>query len=437
MSFQKHIDHLECIGNLNDLYDFHLRDMLLRGQMEDKIELNSTEKLYLYSLGMEPAVMGLVVPGREDMIVSIFPFIRDGEKLRLKIIEIKEWGNEFEAIIVAETQDEEHTISFFDTKYYKNKGKYKIGEFYTFIVSALAYDIEILKDEDKSFSYEGQAAVRWRAMTGQAPEYDENGQVKPCVFDMSKMVAFIPKDDENVEIQSPISSVEKVWLWQINLYKFKILLFNDPTDICVNLYAKESFFDKIPTNNDSLRAVIWLQGFLEEDKNKEVEFIKLICDEYETKSKINNENDYSFANWGRFLYKLAELKDDKKEKEKLFESACEKYEKATIINDKNDGAFTSWGTTLFYLARIKQDESIYKQAFEKWLKSYEINSKNSFNVSYGYALFGDKENALKYLEEALKNKRLDYDFYVLNDTDEVWQKYFSDKDFLDLIEKYK
>jgi len=278
MAEQGHGNHWECLVSLDDLTKTHLTNLVQNGMLEDKEEVNaiffedgiqSTETLFSISLDNDLSALALIVTNRDktaNEFVSGYPFVRVGEKLQLKITEIKEWNNKYEAVIVAETKDEQ-TISFFDTKYYKNKEKYKIGNYYTFIVSALGYNIEILKD--KSFSFEGQKAVDWLAKIGKEPTLDNEGQIEPVVFDLSNLVSYLPRHDDfpdDAEFQSPISSVEKVSAFQTDFYKFKIQLIRDP-DVFVDLYAKESFFERKPTNEDSLRGVIWLQGYLEENDN--------------------------------------------------------------------------------------------------------------------------------------------------------------------------
>ena len=150
MAKQGHGNHWECLVTLDDLMKTHLTNLLQNGKLEDKEEVNaiffddgiqSTETLFSLSLDNDLSALALIVASRDKTskeLVSVYPFVRVGETLQLKIAEIKEWDNKYEAVIVAETKGEQ-TISFFDTKYYKNKEKYKIGDYYTFIVSALGY----------------------------------------------------------------------------------------------------------------------------------------------------------------------------------------------------------------------------------------------------------------------------------------------------------
>jgi hypothetical protein len=275
MAEQGHGYHWECVTNPDDLVKKQLPNLLQNGQLENKEEVNaiffddgmqSTETLFSIAVEDDFSALALIVSSRDkisNQFVSGYPFVRNGKKIALKITEIKEWDNKYEAVIVTETVDE-YTISFFDTKYYKNKGKYKIGKTYTFVVAALAYNVEILKE--KSFAFEGQKAVDWLAKIGNHPTYDAQGNVEPVVFDLSNLVTYLPRTEypDDAEFQSPINRIETVRAFDNEFYKFNITIFRNP-DICIDLYAKISFFECKPEINEPLRGVLWLQGYLQEE----------------------------------------------------------------------------------------------------------------------------------------------------------------------------
>ncbi|MDR1984487.1 MAG: hypothetical protein LBQ28_06670 [Prevotellaceae bacterium] len=279
MAEQGHGNHWECITNIDDLVKNQLLNLVQNGKLEDKEEVNaiffddgvqSTEPLFSIAAEGNFSALALIVTSRDktsNQFVSGFPFVRDGAKLELTITEIKEWDNKYEAVLVAETADD-HTISFFDTKYYKNKDKYKIGGTYTFAVAALGYNVEFLKE--KSFSFEGQKAVDWLAKIGKKPTYDSNGNVEPIVFDLSNLVTYLPRTEypDDAEFQSPINAVETIKAFDNDFYKINITIFRDP-DVCIDLYAKTSFFDYKPDVNEPLRGVIWVQGYLSENTTKQ------------------------------------------------------------------------------------------------------------------------------------------------------------------------
>lgn len=264
MAGHGHGNHWECLLSLNDLPK-QLNNLLQNGKLEDKeVFFDSEIQIFSFSLDSDLSALALIAAKRDktsNVLVSAYPFVRNGEKLSLKIIKINEWSNKYEATIVTKTKDEQ-IISFFDTKYYKNKEKYKIGDYYTFSVSALGYNVEILKN--KSLTLNGQQAADWLTKTGETPTYDNNGNIEPVAFDLSKLVLYLPQQDDfpdDAEFQSPINRVEKISAFQTDFYKFKIQIFRD-SDVFLDLYAQECFFEKKPTNYDSLRGVMWIQGYM-------------------------------------------------------------------------------------------------------------------------------------------------------------------------------
>ncbi|AMO20303.1 TPR end-of-group domain-containing protein [Flavobacterium columnare] len=179
-------------------------------------------------------------------------------------------------------------------------------------------------------------------------------------------------------------------------------------------------------------------------------------------------SDIDYVNWGFALYKLA------KNNESSLEDVIEKCEQALKFNSINSSAYQLLGLTFSKIAKIKGDIEIYKlslQKFEEALKidnrrfevlnsysatlieifnftkedkylkeakknaqeAYSLNNKNSYNLACCYALENNKKEALKYLEEVLKNKSVSIK-HILNDDD--WGNYKDDTEFIQLIAKY-
>ena len=57
-----------------------------------------------------------------------------------------------------------------------------------------------------------------------------------------------------------------------------------------------------------------------------------------------------------------------------------------------------------------------------------------YNLACSYALLGNKEEALRYLEQSLEQKEVDTDFII---TDEDWAQYLQDEDFEKIVDRYK
>ncbi|WGK69513.1 tetratricopeptide repeat protein [Candidatus Haliotispira prima] len=155
---------------------------------------------------------------------------------------------------------------------------------------------------------------------------------------------------------------------------------------------------------------------------------------YQRAIEIKPDYDTAFNNWGIALGKLAGTKTEK-EAERLYEEAFEKYQQAIEIKPDKYEAFYNWGNALGQLAGKKTGkdaEKLYEEAFAKCRQAVELGG-SCYNLSCLYAVTGDKENALHYLELSLRNK-MTADF-VEKDAD--WTKYLQDRDWKDLLNKYR
>ncbi len=149
---------------------------------------------------------------------------------------------------------------------------------------------------------------------------------------------------------------------------------------------------------------------------------------YEKATNLNPKYDSAFNNWGTALSNLAKQNND----ESLYKESFTKYEKATILNPKDDSAFYNWGSSLTFFAKLTGNTKLYKNVLEKYEKAFNIN-KEEYNLSCIHSLMENKDKALEYLENSLKNNEIKSSF-VLEDED--WENYKDDSDFLELIKKY-
>jgi len=89
--------------------------------------------------------MALVVtnPARKKSVFySGFPYAASGGRQRLRIEHVRDWGNQVEGVLFCETAAHSQPIGFFDTHFYANHGKYKVGQEFDFVVAGLIYGAE-------------------------------------------------------------------------------------------------------------------------------------------------------------------------------------------------------------------------------------------------------------------------------------------------------
>jgi len=172
---------------------------------------------------------------------------------------------------------------------------------------------------------------------------------------------------------------------------------------------------------------------IKEDKESE-DLFKESFEKYKKAIEFKHDKHEAYNNWGIALSNLAEIKEGK-ESENLFKKAIDKYKKSIEFKHDKHEAYYNWGTVLSGLAKIKEgreSEVLFEQSFEKLEKALEYGGQ-SYNLSCNYALKGNKENALKYLEISLSKKEIKSSF-VLKDED--WQTFLEDEDFITLIKKH-
>ena len=171
-------------------------------------------------------------------------------------------------------------------------------------------------------------------------------------------------------------------------------------------------------------------------EGKEAEALyKQAIDKFQKAIDIKPDNHEASHNWGTCLGYLAETKEGK-EAEALYNQAFDKFQKAIDIKPDYHEAFNNWGTTLGHLAKTqegKEAEALYNQAIDKFQKAIEYGA-SSYNLSCILALQGEAEKALRYLEISLSKNEIDVDFV---ENDEDWENYLGDKEFVDLLSKFK
>ncbi len=146
-------------------------------------------------------------------ILTATPIFDSGRSYHLILDKVYVWENGAEATITAHfSDDKDFEITFYDVNYLENKDLYYEGVGYMFDLYAIAYNAQIVPEEERSFSFEGENAVNFNKKVGNETEYDENGNPKPIEFSLSNLHSFhqLKKElPEDASFQSPIKAVWK------------------------------------------------------------------------------------------------------------------------------------------------------------------------------------------------------------------------------------
>ena len=139
---------------------------------------------------------------------------------------------------------------------------------YKFRLSAFAYRADVMPEKDREFRFEGDKAVEHRKRLGQEQEYDENGNPKPVIFRLERMVAYLPEGNaypDDAEFQSPVFGRRRsISAFGTSFWELRIAIARDDEDVVIPLIAKKSCFSVPPKAQDPVRGVFWLQGYSED-----------------------------------------------------------------------------------------------------------------------------------------------------------------------------
>ncbi|MCR5400905.1 MAG: DUF4299 domain-containing protein [Treponema sp.] len=197
----------------------------------------------------------------KNVFVSGYPVIKTEDCISLKISEIQEWENGLEGWITGELPDG-RTLTFFDADFAIMKDKYEVGRAYNFHLGAFAYFAK--EPESKGFKFEGQQAIDFRAKLGEAPEYDEDGNVKPVEFSTESLCAFFQGSHapDEAEFISTVEEVKSVEALGKKFWTFDVIYRSEEDDgIKIPTFVLQSEENESIQKATQLEGLLWLTGY--------------------------------------------------------------------------------------------------------------------------------------------------------------------------------
>ncbi len=177
---------------------------------------------------------------------SAYPFLQISNPVSVSVEKIDEWSNGGEAVIWGSIGPV--SVSFFDTLYFCNKGKYKVGEAYTFHLGAIAHSFEKRTQDLVIEPTEGPLKgekLYTQKMTSFMPAHDYGGEFTfICPF-----VSFSGQDSQFEESFS-------IFPYYIMSADTDSALFTAP------MYVNKKLVKGDIQANDSVQGTAWLQGYL-------------------------------------------------------------------------------------------------------------------------------------------------------------------------------
>ena len=298
--YQNHGDHLDGIMDAEKFMKEHLQQVVSQSIVWQKSHTNfssdtmDNELTDVISLYYGTADMGMLTTiasnpkEATNEFASIYPLMK-GQTYRVKIERVIEWFNHIEATIICSIG--EFDFAFFAIDYYKNKSYYVEGQELDIDLSTLGMKV---KPGQKGFDFTGQQAIDFKAKTGEKPEYDENGEVKPIHFDLTNLVAYLNTDEkapDEAEFQSPIINITETSILNIDFHKGDIIVCRRDTEdgeltVSVPLYFRKDFLETVE-EGDPISGWLWMTGSVHgkheklDDCAKEPQSLGEMCRDFE------------------------------------------------------------------------------------------------------------------------------------------------------------
>jgi len=222
---------------------------LAKTVVEDKKSIFKKNGDFLGTIGFESPlrVLALSLIEKENAkLYSLYPFFQVSNPVNVEISKIHEWSNKGEAVIEGSIGGV--AVNFFDTLYFLNKEKYKIGGTYQFNISGLAHSFT-KRTKDLQF-------------------VADSGPIKGEKFDTTRVTSYIPNHVFGGEFSyySPFESfsgiVESLGS-KFYHYPFYLRNIEDGIAFSFPLFVREQILgDYKPEINDPIAGTGWLQGYL-------------------------------------------------------------------------------------------------------------------------------------------------------------------------------
>ena len=278
-----HGNHWECIQKpAQDAIKHFIPAIIAGGKVGKSIhreglwfdrKLPSTETVVSMVMGNKSfGTMALsVTDSAEKTIVlySAYPVALKGGKQHLRLTEIRDWGNEIEAVLVGENEDGIE-IAFFDTKYFANRDRYQIGETYDFRIAGVIYKARCTNDETIENTDQKRIAEFNEGFSDE-PERLPDGTLAPIIIHYAGCTGYagISEDyPEDAEFYCVIGKVVEFDLEGIRMFQITPKSGDKKVPLPGMIFGAASMFKDgyIPKAGDSIGGGLWTQGFLDEPK---------------------------------------------------------------------------------------------------------------------------------------------------------------------------
>lgn len=283
MSTTGHGNHWECLQKpVEEAIKHFIPATIARGKLRESIrrvglwfdrEQPSEELVHSVVMGGKAlGIMALLVTdqaAKSSVLYSAFPYAGKGAKRRLRLTEIRDWGNEIEGVLVGETKDE-IPVAFFDTRYFDHRDRYRVGEEYDFRLAGLIYTARCTNDETVQVE-NPETIIEMQRMAGEEPEKLPDGRSAPLMVHIAGCTGLVSASDEypeDAEFYCVIGRVAEFDLEGIRIFQITPKSGDKKVPLPGVIFGAASVFKDgyVPKAGDSIGGGLWTQGFLDAAK---------------------------------------------------------------------------------------------------------------------------------------------------------------------------
>ncbi|MGO8675934.1 MAG: hypothetical protein ACLQVX_08685 [Limisphaerales bacterium] len=207
---------------------------------------------------------------KKSVLYGGFPCAATGGKQRLRIEQVRDWGDQVEGVLFCETAAHGQPIGFFDTHFYANHGKYKVGREYDFVVAGLIYGAECTNEKTVTATDQSVLRQRYAAMK-EHPEPLPDGTLPPLVYNLAGLTALVPGEKyiDDAEFYCVVDKVFEFDLEDIHIFQITPRFDDDcrHSPLPAVIYGAATKFKNgyLPKPGDSIAGMLWVQGFLHQE----------------------------------------------------------------------------------------------------------------------------------------------------------------------------
>ncbi len=190
---------------------------------------------------------------------TAYPILKEGLSVELTVSEISLWGNGVEAEVTGVTEDGS-SISYFDSYYFRDAGKYEVGDHIRVELGAIAFGMK--KAESGSFFIDDPAVIK--AMRGNSPDQD---LLEPIEVRLDGAAMLMPKegwDSYEYTYHCPVRAIDQAVAFEQNFYRITATLLRgieNGIELDVPVLVSERLMEgDPPIAGDDVEGGLWLHG---------------------------------------------------------------------------------------------------------------------------------------------------------------------------------